>query len=160
SSATRRRRFSSAYLISRSLTERPRRSASATSRSASSFGMTTVRRTQSSLSHTSSGVSDNLSPFGHNLPRRLLERHVTAEDAVARQAEAAQVGEARPLREPREHRQMQRRGQPFNREVDADAPFELGSGERGLEPAPCLLAEQRLEPARVEADRDDDEVVG
>src|SRR5262245_63199956 len=100
-----RRKPSSAYSISRSLTESPRRSASAASRSANSVGMTTVRRTQSSLSHTSSGVSDTLSSLRRNPPARLLKRDVAAQDAVAQEAETAQVGEARPLREPGENRQ-------------------------------------------------------
>ena len=85
-SAPSRPRPSSAYSISKSLTERPRRWASAASRSASSVGRTTVRRTQSSLSQTSSGVSDKLSPLGRNPPCRLLERDVAAQDAVAQEA--------------------------------------------------------------------------
>ena len=109
-SAPSRPRPSSAYSISKSLTERPRRWASAASRSASSVGRTTVRRTQSSLSQTSSGVSDKLSPLGRNPPCRLLERDVAAQDAVAKKAETAEVREARPLRETREDRQMERRG--------------------------------------------------
>ena len=97
-SAASRRRASSVYSISRSLTERPRRSASAASRSASSIGRTTVRRTQSSLSQTSSGVSDKLSPLGHNPRRRLLKWDVAAQDAVAQKAQTAEIREARPLR--------------------------------------------------------------
>ena len=158
-SAPSRPRPSSAYSMSRSLTERPRRSASAASRSASSVGRTTVRRTQSSLSQTSSGVSDKLSPLGRKLPCRLLERDVAAQDAVAKKTETAEVREARPLRETREDRQMQWRRQSGDRQVDVDPPFELGPG-RLLEPTPRIGAEQRLEPTRVEADGDHDEVVG
>ena len=54
---------------------------------------------------------------------------------------------------------MQWRGQPGDRQVDVDAPFELGPG-RLLEPTPRVVAEQSLEPTRVEADGDHDEVVG
>ena len=59
-----RRKPSSAYSTSRSLTERLRCSARAASRSASTIGSTTVRRTQSSLSHASSAVSDKLPLLG------------------------------------------------------------------------------------------------
>src|SRR6478736_5267616 len=97
-SAASRCRASSVYSISRSLTERPRRAASAASRSASSIGRTTVRRTQSSLSQTSSGVSDKLSPLGRNRPRRLLDWDVAAQDAVAQKAQTAEIREAGPLR--------------------------------------------------------------
>src|SRR6185312_7364054 len=134
-SAASRRRASSVYSINRSLTERLRRSASAASRSASSIGRTTVRRTQSSLSQTSSGVSDKLSPLGRNPPRRLLERDVAAQDTVAQEAQTAEIREARPLRQAREDRQMERRGQAGDRQVDVDALFKLGA-DCVLEPTP------------------------
>src|SRR5262245_57921646 len=121
--------------------------------------MTTVRRTQSSLSHTSSGVSDKLSPLVRPPPRRPLERDVAAQDAVAQKAEATQVGEARPLLEPGEHRQMQWRTEIGDREVEADAPFEMSSHARSVQPTPRLVTQQRLEPTSVEPDRDDDQVV-
>src|SRR6478609_356455 len=102
------RKPSSAYSISRSLTERPRRSASAASLSASSVGMTTVRRTQSSLSQTSLGVSDKLPPLGHDpgSRRSFLERDVPAQDPIAHQAQATQIGKARALSEPCQHRHV------------------------------------------------------
>src|SRR6516225_1031239 len=100
----------SAYSASRSLTDRPRRSAVAASCSASTARMTTVRRTQSSLSQASPGVSDTLPPLWH-ITRQLLQRHVAAQDAVAEQAQTAQVGEARSLGKPGDHREVQRRVQ-------------------------------------------------
>ena len=114
-----------------------------------------MRRTQSSLSQTSSGVSDKLPPLGCNPPRRLLEWDVAAQDAVAQKTQTAEIREARPLREAREDRQMKRRRQPGDRQVDVDASFELVA-DCVLEPTPRVAAEQRLEPASVEADRDDD----
>src|SRR5215475_707033 len=151
SSAASRRRPSSAYSTSRSLTDRPRCSALAESRSDSAIGMTPVRRTQSSLSHSSPVVSDTLPPSGRSGCRLLLP-HVRAQDAVAQQAKAAQVRKARPLSEAGDRRQVQRRAQAGDRQIELNPPFELGAGERA--------AEQPLEPASLEADRDDDEVVG
>src|SRR6202007_1668071 len=84
-----RRSPSCAYSTSRSLNDTPRCSARAAIRSASRVGRTTVRRTQSSLSQTSS--SDTLSPLPGQV-RRVLWRDVAAQDAVAQQAQAAQVG--------------------------------------------------------------------
>ena len=55
---------------------------------------------------------------------------------------------------------MQRRAQAGDRQIEPDPPFEVGAGERVAEPAAGLAAEQRLEPAGLEADRDHDEVVG
>ena len=149
-----------AYSASRSLTDRPRRWAWAASRSASSVGRTTVRRTQSSHSHTSPGVSDTFPPLCHRTGARLLQRDVAAQDAVAQQAKAAQVGEARSLGEPGDHGQVQRRAQASDRQVEVDPPFELGPRQRAGEPAARLAAEQPLKPASLEADRDDHQVVG
>ena len=100
-----------------------------------------MRRTQSSLSHTSSGVSDKLSPLGHTLARRFLERNVAAQDAIAQEPETAQIREARSLGEPRQHRQMKWRGEAPDRQIDVDAPFQLGS-RRVLEPTARFTAER------------------
>src|SRR6266567_617014 len=154
-----RRRPSAAYSASRSLTDRPRRSALAASRSASAVGMTTVRRTQSSLSHPSPGMSDMFPPLRRDAGP-LLQRDIAAQDAVAQQAKAAQVGEAGPLSEPGDQRQVQRRAEASDRKVELDPAFELGSSEPGVEPAAGLAAKQPLEPAGLEADRDDNEVIG
>jgi len=121
--------------------------------------MTTVRRTQSSLSHTSPGVSDKLPPLRHN-PRRLLQRDIAAQDAVAQKAQAAQVGEARSLSEPRDQRQMERRAHAGDRQIELDPLFELGPREPTVEPAASLAAEQPFEPASLETDRDNNEVIG
>jgi len=122
--------------------------------------MTTVRRTQSSLSHTSSEVSDKVSPLGCNASRRFLERDVAAQDAIAQEAKATQVGKARPLSESGQHWQVKRRAHPKDRQVDLDATLELVSCEGALDSAACLASEQRLERVSVEADRDDHQVVG
>src|SRR6185436_12111392 len=122
--------------------------------------MTTVRRTQSSLSHTSSEVSDKFSPFGCDASCSFLGRDVATQDAVAQEAEATQVGKARPLSEPAQYRQVKRRAQSKDRQVDADASLELLSCEGALESAACVASEQRLERVGVEADRDDHQVVG
>src|SRR2546430_16712165 len=107
----------------RSLTESPRRSPAAPSRSANSVGRTIVRRTQSSRSQTSSGVSDTIPPFGHKRRNLLCERDVSPEDPVAEQAEAAQVRKTRALRKAREQRNVQRWVHTGDREIDVDVPF-------------------------------------
>src|SRR5215469_829399 len=145
--------------MSSSLTDSSRRSAWAASRSASAAGMTTVRRTPSSLSHAWSGVSDTLPPFRRNA-RRPLRRDITPQDAVAQQAQTAQVGEARSLGQSGHHRQMQRRAHPGNGQIGLDPPFELGPGQRAAQAVASLGAEQRLEPPGLEADRDHHEVIG
>src|SRR6266851_10526360 len=91
--------------------------------------------------------------------RRFVHRYIAAQDAVAQQAKAAQVGEARSLSEPRDPRQVQGRAQPGDRQVELDRSLELGSGQSVLDLAAGLAAQQPLEPAGVEADRDDNEVV-
>jgi hypothetical protein len=45
------------------------------------------------------------------------------------------------------------------RRTQSSRPRPRRASQRALEPPPCLAAEQRLEPAGVEADRDDDQVV-
>src|SRR6266568_4132894 len=55
---------------------------------------------------------------------------------------------------------MKRRAQPGDGQIDLDPAFELGPGEPAVEPAARLAAEQPFVPAGLEADRDDDEVVG
>src|ERR1700748_1812368 len=152
--------------------ERPRCSARAASRSASTAGMTTVRRTKSSLSQASSGTSLTCSPFLVDAVRR-PGRDIPAQDAVTEQAKAAQVREARPLGQPGEDREVKRRGQgrhrqsdvdplvgPGPRQGDVDPLLEPGPGRGVTEPAERLAAEQCLEPASMEADRHDDQVVG
>ena len=91
---------------------------------------------------------------------RLLQWHIAAQDAVTQEAKAAQVGEARSLGEPGDHGQVQRRAQAADRQVDVDPPVELLPRQRAGEPAAGLGAEQPLEPASLEADRDDNHVVG
>ena len=54
---------------------------------------------------------------------------------------------------------MERRGQAGDRQVDVDASFKLGA-DCVLEPTPRVVSEQSIEPTSVEADCDDDEVVG
>src|SRR5258708_10194211 len=158
-SAPSRRRPSSAYSASRSLTDRPRRSARAASRSASTAGMITVRRTQSSLSQASPGVSDKGPPLGR-YARRFPGRDITAQDPIAQQAQAAEIRKARALSQPGHQRQVERRAEARDRQVELDPAFEYGAREPGLEPAAGLAPEQPLEPAGVEADGHDHEVVG
>jgi len=63
------------------------------------------------------------------------------------------------LRKPREQWHVNRRGQLRDRQIDVDAPFQLGT-RRVLESALRVAPEQRLEPTSIEPDRDHDEVVG
>ena len=51
-------------------------------------------------------------------------------------------------------------GEPLGQQVRLDPPLEFGARERVGESATRLLAEQALEPAGLEADRDDHQVVG
>src|ERR1035437_866474 len=67
---------------------------------------------------------------------------------------------ARSLSEPGDQRQVERRAHARDRQIELDPPFELGARERAVEPPASLAAEQPLEPASLEADRDDDEVIG
>ena len=55
---------------------------------------------------------------------------------------------------------MKRRAQAGHRQVDVDPPLEPGPGHGVAEPAERLAAEQGLEPASMEADRHDDQVIG
>ena len=118
--------------------------------------MTMVRRTQSSLSHASSGTSVTCPPFLVDAVRQ-PRRDVPAQDAVTEQAEAAQVREARPLGQTGQDREVKRRAQAGHRQVDVDPPLEPGLG---LAEAPArFVSEERLEPATTEADRHDDQVI-
>ena len=74
--------------------------------------MTIVRRTLSSLSQTSpgNGSSATLAPLrGHGRACGRYHGDITAQDAVAQQAEAAQVGKPRSLREGCDQWQVQGR---------------------------------------------------
>ena len=55
---------------------------------------------------------------------------------------------------------MKRRAQVGHRQVNVDPLLEPGPGHGAAEPAARFAAEQRLEPASVEADRHDDQVIG
>src|SRR5258708_32560699 len=105
-----RGRPAAAYSASRWITERPRRSARAASRSGSTAGMITVRRTQSSLSQASPGVSDKGPPLGR-YARRFPGRDITAQDPITQQAQAAQIRKARALNQPGHQRQEKRRAE-------------------------------------------------
>src|SRR5258705_6885984 len=146
-----RRNASSAYSISKSLTERPRRSASAASRSASSVGRTTVRRTQSSRSQTSSGVSDKLPPLGCNSNRRFRERDVVAKDAVAQEPETAQVREARSLRKAGDCGNVERRAQPRDPESEGEPPPDQRPRKGAPHPAACTPCGQPPETVGLQA---------
>src|SRR5258707_437215 len=82
-------------------------------------------------------VPVTLSPVGRST-HRLLQRNVAAQDTVAQQAEAAQVGKARSLGEPGDHRQVQRRAQASDRQVEVDPAFELVPRQRAGELATRL----------------------
>src|SRR6516164_1321185 len=144
----------SAYSVSRSLSEMPRRPASAASRSARSPGSSMVRCTLSSRSQPSSLNSGTLAPLRDHRSG-VVDRDVAAKDAVAHQAEAAEVRKPRPLREPRQDWQVQRRRQAGYGQVDVDHTLQLAAAQRVPVPAAGVLAQEGLEPAPIEADGND-----
>ncbi len=85
----------------------------------------------------------------------MVRRDIAAQDTVAQQAQAAQVGEAWPLGQPGHHGQMKRGAQARDRKVHPDAPVQLGISQRFGELTAGSFAEQALEPAGLEAGRDD-----
>src|SRR5262245_23984728 len=84
----------SAYSVNSSLSEMPRRPASAASRPARSLGSTMVRCTLSSRSQPSSLSSGKLAPLRYQRPA-VFDRDIAAKDAVAQQAETAEVRKPR-----------------------------------------------------------------
>src|SRR5215831_17153282 len=148
----------SAYSASRSLSEMPRRPASAASRSARSSGRTMVRCTLSSLSQPSSLNSGKLPPLRYQRTGA-FDRDIAAEDTVAQQAEAAEVRKPRPLREPRHDRQVQRRRQAGYGQVDIDHALQFAAAQRVPVPGARVLTQEGLEPAPIEADGHDNGVI-
>src|SRR6516225_7576193 len=149
----------SAYSVKRSLSEMPRRPASAASRSARSPGSTMVRCTLSSCSQPWSLNSGTLPPLRYQRSS-VVDRDIAAKYAVAEQAEAAEVREPRPLREPRHDRQVQRRRQAGHGQVDADHTLQLAAAQRVPVPGARVLTQEGLKPAPIEADGNDNGVVG
>ena len=62
--------------------------------------------------------------------------------------------------QPGEDREVKRRAQASHRQIHVDPPLEPGPGHGVAEPAARFAAEQGLEPASVETDRHDDQVIG
>src|SRR5207248_10712289 len=75
-------------------------------------------------------------------------------------ARAAHVRAARLAKQAGQGREVKRRAQVGPRQVNLDPPPQPGAGHGVAEPTARFAAEQGLEPASVEADRHDDQVVG
>src|SRR5580704_11144231 len=82
------------------------------------------------------------------------------QDPVSQQAKAAEVGEARSLSQPGCLRHVQGWAHPRDRQIEVDPALELSTAKRAAQPLARFLAEQPAEPVGVEADGDDDKVVG
>src|SRR5438132_7442949 len=132
----------------------PRRVASAASRSARSLGRTMMRCTLSSRSQPSSLNSGKLPPLRYQRSS-VFDRDIAAKDAVAQQAEAAEVRKPRSLREPCHDRQVQRRRQAGHGQVDVDHTLQLAAAQRVPVPGARVLTQESLEPAPIEADGND-----
>src|SRR5690242_17160119 len=135
----------------------PRRPASAASRSARSPGRTIVRRTLSSRSQPSSFSSGKLPPLRYQRSGA-VHLNISAEDAVAQQAEAAEIWKSRPLREPGQDRQVQWR-QAGHGQVEADVALGLTAADHLPVPGARGPAQQRLEPPPIEADGNNNGVI-
>ena len=117
-----------------------------------------VRCTLSSRSQPSSLNSGTLPPLWYKRSS-LAVRDIAAKDAVAQQAEAAEVRKPWPLREPCHHRQVQRRRQAGHGQVDVDHLLQFAAAQRVPVPAARVLPQKGLKPAPVEADGNDNGVI-
>src|SRR5262245_33027531 len=117
-----------------------------------------VRRTQSSRSQPSSLNSGTLAPLRYRLSG-LCSCYVAVQNAVAQQAQAAEIRKSRSLGEPGHDRQVQRRRQAGYRQVDVDHALQPTAGNRLPVPGRRLVTQQSLEPPSVEADGHDNGVI-